>query len=216
MRRDVSRHFAERGRDELVDHDLRAVREVAVLRLPQRRAPRVRPPSSRTRSPCRRTRRAASCRPRTKRSQSSRCCIGAYVSSVRGSCSTRCRCENVPRCDVLTGQPHRDAVDDERRKGERLGVPPVDAALDERAARRASWRASFGCTVKSSGVRSSCSFSTTEAVLGDGGHDVALRGARRQLLGLLLRFAERCLQSLVRLAQLQSRLRRRAHLPARA
>ena len=40
----------------------------------------------------------------------------------------------MPRCDVLAGEPDRDAVDEQRRVGERLGVPPVDAALVDRGA----------------------------------------------------------------------------------
>ena len=50
------------------------------------------------------------------------------------SCRTRWRCANVPRCDVLAGEPDRDAVDEQRRVGERLGVTPVDAALVDRGA----------------------------------------------------------------------------------
>ena len=53
------------GGDELVDHGLGAVDEVAELRLPQRPARRAGPPSSRTRSRARRTPRAASRRRRT-------------------------------------------------------------------------------------------------------------------------------------------------------
>ena len=47
---------------------------------------------------------------------------------------------------VLPGEPDRDAVDEQRREGERLRVAPVDAALvdRERAGARAGARASGG------------------------------------------------------------------------
>ena len=56
MRRDVWRHLARPGDEELVDDDLGAVHEVAVLRLPQHQRLRARPPRSRTRSRGTRTR----------------------------------------------------------------------------------------------------------------------------------------------------------------
>ena len=49
-----------------------------------------------------------------------------------------------PALHVLAGEPHRNAVDEQRCIRERLGVAPVDTALVHRGRRRSSWRASFG------------------------------------------------------------------------
>ena len=39
-----------------------------------------------------------------------------------------------PALGVLTGEPDRDPLDEQRREGERLGLAPVDPALLERPA----------------------------------------------------------------------------------
>ena len=54
---------------------------------------------------------------------------------------------------VLAGQPDRDALDQERRERERLGLAPVDPARVDRLAAALELLISFGCTVKPSGTR---------------------------------------------------------------
>jgi hypothetical protein len=84
------------GDEELVDHDLRAVDEVAELRLPEdervRRRDRVP-----VLEPERRILRERRVVDLERRVAPERCWIGAYVSPVKGSWSMRWRCANVPR-----------------------------------------------------------------------------------------------------------------------
>ena len=78
---------------------------------------------------------------------------------------------------VLAGEADRDAVDEQRCERERLGVPPVDAALVER--RRGGARAacsSFGCGVNRRG-RAAAARSARAALAGDGGDDLVARAA---------------------------------------
>ena len=77
--------------------DLRAVHEVAELRLPEHERLGRGRPSSRTRSRARRTPTAASCAPRTTPSPRRVAGSASYVSPVSASWRTRWRCEKVPR-----------------------------------------------------------------------------------------------------------------------
>ena len=138
--------------DELVDDRLRAVDEVAELRLPAHQRVRVARPSSRTRSPSRRTRRAASRRPRAcawsvvQVLQRHALAAGGAVDDAPRGAAERA----APR--VLAGEPHRRALDEQRAEGEQSRRSP--SRCRRRATIAAAARssgASLGCTVKPSG-----------------------------------------------------------------
>ena len=104
---------------------------------------------------------------------------------------------------VLAGQPHGDAVDEQRRVGQRLRLPPVDAALadcDAAPLELPSELRMHGELVRRSeqllGQRD-------EPVLRNSGHDLRPRraGDRAVVLARSRRFAERRFQAVVGGAQ---------------
>ena len=103
---------------------------------------------------------------------SSRCCIGVNVAPVFSVVQHGVPVRERAALGVLAGEPDRDAVDEQRRERERLGLAPVDAALARSSSRRrSSCFISFGCGVNQSGTRSSCSFSSRSLSAGDRGDD---------------------------------------------
>ena len=123
--------LGEAARDELVDHDLRPVREVAELRFPEHERLRG-------------GRRVA-----VLEADAGVLREGRVVDLERrlGAVELLDRHVQLPRVGVvqdemtmregaalgvLTRQPHGDPVEDERAERERLGMPPVDPALVER------------------------------------------------------------------------------------
>ena len=119
--------LAESRRDELVEHHLRAVDEIAVLRFPEhQRCPAPRR-HSRIRTRCMPAPRAASCAPRaapSRRKRLERRERAAVLDVVQHRVTMRERA--AP--DVLAGQPHRNVLHQQRCERQRLGVAPVDAA----------------------------------------------------------------------------------------
>ena len=140
------------GDDELVDDDLRAVGEVAELRLPARPSA-----SGHDRVAVLEAERGV-LREHGVVEHERRLVVGEVVERAR----TRARSSLVdehavalaeraaPR--VLAREAHRRALEHERAERERLGERPVDLVARRTSVRRAcSWRSSFGLTVKSSG-----------------------------------------------------------------
>ena len=128
----------EPGGDELVDDDLRAVDEVAELRLPEdeRLGRRRRVAVLEADARVLRQRRVVDLEGRTgvvevlqRRVRRARVHVVEDVVPVRERAAL----------GVLAGEPDRDPLDEERGERERLGLSPVDPALLER--RRAAARA---------------------------------------------------------------------------
>ena len=169
--------------DELVDDDLRAVDEVAELRLPEDervgRGDRVAVLEAERRELG--ERRVVDLERRGRGRQ----VPGAACASrpVTGSWSTAWRCENVPRSVSWPESRIGNPLLEERRERERLGVAPVDPALARapRAGARAGARAS-GSPRSPRGTRSSCSSSSRQAVGRHGGDDRVARVRPRLLL----------------------------------
>ena len=118
----------EAGGDELVDDDLRAVDEVAELRLPQHerlgRGRRVAVLEADAR--VLRERRVVDLERRARVVEVlERRVRAAGVDVVEDGVAVRERAA----LGVLAGEPDRDPVDEERRERERLRLAPVDAAL---------------------------------------------------------------------------------------
>ena len=135
----------ERGGDELVDHDLRAVREVAVLGLPEderlRRSRGVAVLEAHARVLGeRRVEDLEGCARVVEVLHRRERLAGVHV--VEHEVPLRER----PPLRVLAAQPNGDPVDEQRGIRERLRLAPVDAALLDRqhAAARAAVRASGG------------------------------------------------------------------------
>ena len=151
------------GDDELVDHDLGAVHEVAELRLPEdeRVGRRDRVAVLEAERRVLGERRVVDLEGRVRARQ--------VLHRRDGLARARIVEDEVavgerPPLRVLAGEPDRDPVLEQRGERERLGLPPVDPALSSVSRRRSSWRASFGLTVKPSGTTSSCSLSVAEPV----------------------------------------------------
>ena len=126
--------LGQAGDDELVDDDLRAVDEVAELRLPEHeRLGRLVAVAVLEAERGRLGERGVVQLHRRERARA-----GSGSGSARwpvlASCSTRWRWLNVPRSDVLAGEADGNALGQQRRVGERLGVRPVDPAVVERLA----------------------------------------------------------------------------------
>ena len=146
--------------DELVDHDLRAVDEVAELRLPQNERLRCRDRVAVLESEARifRERRVVDLEGRRgvievlqRREDSRRCARRAGRRAGARTCRARC-----PGRSAGSGCP--------RRATNRMRAPPPGPSrsrlLSIVLSRRSSWLRSFGCTVKCSGTRRSSSFSS--------------------------------------------------------
>ena len=159
------------GDDELVDDDLRPVDEVAELRLPEdervRRGDRVAVLEAESRVLGERRVVDLERGVRAARDAGS----ARTVSPVCGVVEDEVPVRERAALGVLAGEPDRDPLLEQRRERERLRLPPVDPALDERLATPLELRASFGLTVNPSGTRRSCSLSAREPLGGDGGDD---------------------------------------------
>ena len=140
--------------------DLRAVREVAELRLPEHerlgRGGRVAVLEADAGVLGERRVVDLEGRRRARRDAASACSARRSATSWR----TRWRCENVPRSVSWpvsrTGMPSTSSEANASASAWPQSIPPSSSA----ARRRSSWRASFGWTVKPSGTRSSSSFSS--------------------------------------------------------
>ncbi len=107
---------------------------------------------------------------------------------------------------VLSRQSHGDALDEQGRERERLGVAPVDAALVERG--RAALELARELRMDGEALlhRHELAVESAQALGVDGGDDVR-RAARRRAGLLLRRLGERLAQAVVRGAELGHRLR---------
>ena len=143
----------EAGDDELVDDDLRAVDEVAELRLPEheRLGRRDRVAVLEPERGVLRERRVVD----LERRVAPRRGAGSACSARRSptSCRTRCRCENVPRSVSWPvsriGMPSTSSVANASASAWPQSMPPSSSA----SRRRSSCVVSFGWTVKPSGTR---------------------------------------------------------------
>ena len=169
--------------DELVDHDLRAVDEVAELRFPEHERLRCRDRVAVLESEARilRKRRVVDLEGRRgvvevlqRRERLRRCAT---------SCRTACRCENVPRSVSwpvsLMGIPSTSNEPNASASAWPQSIPPSSIVLS----RRSSWLSSFGCTVKCSGTRSSSSFSSRRRSAADSRDHPVAAGVRDLPLG---------------------------------
>ena len=112
-----------------------AVDEVPELRLPEHERLGRRDRVAVLEADARRTPRAASCGPRTTPSRLVEVLHRRVPLAGLGVVQDEVPVRERAALGVLAGQPDRDALDEQRREGERLGVAPVDAAR-----RRAPWR----------------------------------------------------------------------------
>ena len=154
--------------------DLRAVREVAELRLPEHERLGRRGRVAVLEADAARTPRAASCRPRTTPRRSSSCCIGISISPVTRVVEDEMPVREGAALGVLAGEPDRDPLAQQRGERERLGVPPVDAALLERVAAALELACELRVDREARRARAaSCSVSRRRRLRADGGLDVA-------------------------------------------
>src|SRR5439155_26187408 len=194
------------GRDELVDDDLRAVDEVAELRLPQDERLRRRGRVAVLEADARvlRERRVVDLERRS-------CLVEMLHRRERGTrvqvVQDRVAVRERATLAVLTGDSDRNAVDEERGKRERLGLSPVDAALLERAAAALELLHQLRMRGEPVGNAQELLVQLTQLVgghrrdngVGGGRRDAAVRRRRR-------RRAERLLEGLVRGLQLDEHL----------
>ena len=120
-------------RDELIDDRLRDVGEVAVLRFPQHELVGRGDAESVLEAEHRRLgQRAVIDLERARRLR--QLASGVYTSPVFDVVQHRLAMRERAALGVLAGEAHADAVGEQRREGERLGVAPIDAAAVDRVA----------------------------------------------------------------------------------
>ena len=175
--------------DELVDHHLRAVDEVAVLRFPDHEPRRLLDVVAVLEADDARSRSADCCGSRTPRAPAAATAAARAPRRSSTSCNTACRWLNVPRSTSSPVSRMLDAVGENRGQRELLGGGPVDRALVRsrraRAARFSRARSSLRWMAKSGGRRSSAAFSSRSRSSGTAVSRLR-RGARRRRLRLRL------------------------------
>ena len=121
--------LAARRDEELVDHHLRAVDEVAVLRFPDHQPRRLLDVVAVLEADRPRSRSAGCCGSRTPPAPAAATAAARARAPVFGVVEHGVAMAEGAALDVLAGQPDADAVGEDRGVGQLLGARPVDRAL---------------------------------------------------------------------------------------
>ena len=163
MSRVVSPHLDRPGAEELVDDDLRAVDEVAELRLPEHQRLGRRRAVAVLEARAWPARSAGCCAARAARARRAGAGSARAARRCATSCSTRCRWLKVPRSVSWPvsriGTPSVRSEASASASACAQSMPPSGPSA---ARRRSSCLRSLGWTVNPSGQLSSCSLSATQ------------------------------------------------------